>query len=181
MAGMEIRPLEISDAPVYRAFRLRGLREHPDAFTSSFEEETLRPLADTEKRLAASTSEKLWGAFVEGEGKGGGPVMAGMVGLSRETRLKSRHKASLVSMYVAEEYSGQGLGRALVDTVLQAAKTWGVELVILTVTDSNRQAMALYESAGFSSFGTEPDAIRVNGVSLGKTHMYRQLTHARSS
>lgn len=171
---MKIRRLEISDAPVYRAFRLRGLREHPDAFTSSFEEETLRPLADTEKRLAASTSEKLWGAFADG-------VMAGMVGLSRETRLKNRHKASLVSMYVAEEYSGQGLGRALVDTVLQDAKAWGVELVILTVTDSNRQAVALYESAGFSSFGTEPDAIRVNGVSLGKTHMYRQLTHARSS
>lgn len=171
---MEIRPLEISDAPVYRAFRLRGLREHPDAFTSSFEEETLRPLADTEKRLAATTSEKLWGAFANG-------VMAGMVGLSRETRLKNRHKASLVSMYVAQEYSGQGLGRALVDTVLQAATTWGVELVILTVTDSNRQAVALYESAGFSSFGTEPDAIRVNGASLGKTHMYRQLTHARSS
>jgi len=171
MAGMEIRPLEISDAPVYRAFRLRGLREHPDAFTSSFEEETLRPLADTEKRLAASTSEKLWGAFADG-------VMAGMVGLSRETRLKNRHKASLVSMYVAAEYSGLGLGRALVDTVLQAATTWGVELVILTVTDSNRQAVALYESAGFSSFGTEPDAIRVNGVSLGKTHMYRQLTRA---
>ncbi len=170
---MEIRPLEISDAPVYRAFRLRGLREHPDAFTSSFEEETLRPLADTEKRLAATTSEKLWGAFKDG-------VMAGMVGLSRETRLKNRHKAALVSMYVAEEYSGQGLGRALVDTVLQAATTWGVELVILTVTDSNRQAVALYESAGFSSFGTEPDAIRVNGASLGKTHMYRQLTHARS-
>lgn len=174
---MEIRRLEISDAPVYRAFRLRGLREHPDAFISSFEEETLRPLADTEKRLAASTSEKLWGAFVEGEGDRS--VLAGMVGLSRETRLKSRHKASLVSMYVAEEYSGQGLGRALVDTVLQAAKTWGVELVILTVTDSNRQAVALYESAGFSSFGTEPDAIRVNGSSLGKTHMYRRLTPSR--
>lgn len=166
---MEIRRLEISDAPVYRAFRLRGLREHPDAFTSSFEEETLRPLADTVKRLAASASEKLWGAFAHG-------VMAGMVGLSRETRLKNRHKASLVSMYVAQEYSGRGLGRALVDTVLQEARTLGVELVILTVTDSNRQAVALYESAGFSSFGTEPDAIRVNGSSLGKTHMYRRLT-----
>ncbi|UUZ72152.1 GNAT family N-acetyltransferase [Polaromonas sp. P1(28)-8] len=149
----------------------------PDAFTSSFEEETLRPLADTEKRLAATTSEKLWGAFADGDRS----VMAGMVGLSRETRLKNRHKAALVSMYVAEEYSGQGLGRALVDTVLQAAKTWGVELVILTVTDSNRQAVALYESAGFSSFGTEPDAIRVNGSSLGKTHMYRRLTPSRPS
>ena len=169
---MEIRRLEVSDAPLYRAFRLRGLREHPDAFTSSFEEESRRPLADSEKRLAAATAEKLWGAFVNGE-------MAGMVGLSRETRLKNRHKATLVGMYVAPKHTGRGIGRALVDTVVQDARACGIELIILTVTDSNRQAVALHESAGFSSFGTEPDALRVNGASFGKTHMYRRLTHPR--
>ncbi|MGH8804624.1 MAG: GNAT family N-acetyltransferase [Polaromonas sp.] len=165
---MHIRQLQVPDAPVYQAFRLRGLREHPDAFTSSFEEAAERPLADAEKRLAATSSEKIWGAFVDGR-------MAGMVGLSRETRLKNRHKASLVGMYVASEYTGRGLGRALVDTVLQDARASGIELIVLTVTDSNRQAAVLYEKAGFASFGTEPDAIRVNGVSFGKTHMYLQL------
>ncbi|MGH8857819.1 MAG: GNAT family N-acetyltransferase [Polaromonas sp.] len=164
---MKIRRLNSQDAPVYREFRLRGLREHPDAFTSSFEEAAQRPLADAEKRLAATSTEKIWGAFVDGR-------MAGMVGLSRETRLKNRHKASLVGMYVAAEFTGRGIGRALVDTVLQDARASGIELIILTVTDSNRQAAALYEKAGFASFGTEPDAIRVNGVSFGKTHMYLQ-------
>lgn len=165
---MQIRRLEVSDAPVYRAFRLRGLREHADAFTSSFEEASRQPLVDSSMRLAAMSNEKLWGAFVDGE-------MVGMVGLNRETRLKNRHKATLVSMYVAPEYTGRGIGRALVDTVLQAARASGLELILLTVTDSNRQAIALYEKAGFSSFGTEPDAIRVNGISFGKTHMYLQL------
>lgn len=165
---MQIRRLEVSDAPVYRAFRLRGLREHADAFTSSFEEASRQPLVDSSMRLAATSNEKLWGAFVGGE-------MAGMVGLNRETRLKNRHKATLVSMYVAPEYTGRGIGRTLVDTVLQDARTTGLELIILTVTDSNRQAIALYEKAGFSSFGTEPDAIRVNGISFGKMHMYLQL------
>jgi ribosomal protein S18 acetylase RimI-like enzyme len=165
---MEIRRLEVSDAPVYREFRLRGLHEHADAFTSSFEEVSLQPLAVFEKRLAATSNEKLWGAFVDGE-------MAGMVGLSRETRLKNRHKATLVGMYVAPEYTGRGIARALVDTVLQDARASGLELVILTVTDSNRQAVALYEKAGFLSFGTEPDAIRVDGISFGKTHMYLSL------
>ena len=165
---MEIRRLEVSDAPVYREFRLRGLREHPDAFTSSFEEFSLQALAVAEKRLAATSSEKLWGAFVDGE-------MAGMVGLNHETRLKNRHKATLVGMYVADEYTGRGIGRALVATLLQDAKASGLELVILTVTDGNRQAFALYEKAGFTAFGTEPDAIRVNGISFGKTHMYLQL------
>ena len=168
---MQIRRLEISDAPVYRELRLRGLRDHPDAFTSSFEEESLRSPADTEKRLAATSDTVMWGAFVDG-------TLAGVVGMSRETRLKNRHKATLVAMYVAPEYGGQGLGLALVQTVIQAAKTAEVELLILTVTDTNRQAAALYERAGFASFGIEPDAIRVNGVPFGKQHMYLKLTPA---
>lgn len=168
---MQIRRLEVSDAPVYRELRLRGLREHPDAFTSSFEEESLRSPADTEKRLAATSDTVMWGAFVEG-------TLAGVVGMTRETRLKNRHKATLVAMYVAPEYGGQGLGLALVQTVIQAAKAAEVELLVLTVTDTNRQAAALYARAGFASFGVEPDAIRVNGVPFGKQHMYLQLTSA---
>lgn len=168
---MQIRRLEISDAPVYRELRLRGLREHPDAFTSSFEEENLRPPADTEKRLAAASDTVMWGGFIEG-------ALAGVVGMTRETRLKNRHKATLVAMYVAPEYGGRGLGLALVNTVVQAAGAAGVELLVLTVTEGNRQAAALYERAGFAAFGVEPDAIRVNGVPYGKQHMYLQLTSA---
>ena len=168
---MQIRRLEISDASVYRELRLRGLREHPDAFTSSFEEENLRPPADTEKRLAAASDTVMWGGFIEG-------ALAGVVGMTRETRLKNRHKATLVAMYVAPEYGGRGLGLALVNTVVQAAGAAGVELLVLTVTEGNRQAAALYERAGFAAFGVEPDAIRVNGVPYGKQHMYLQLTSA---
>lgn len=165
---MDIRRLQTLDAPVYRAFRLRGLREHPDAFTSSFEEENLRPLADTEGRLNTPVTEKIWGAFVNGE-------MAGMVGLSHETRVKNRHKATLVGMYVAAEFVGRGLGRTLVNAALQDAREGGVELVVLTVTDSNRAACALYARAGFTAFGIEPDAIRVDGISFGKQHMFLRL------
>jgi RimJ/RimL family protein N-acetyltransferase len=168
---MQIRRLEIPDAPVYRELRLRGLREHPDAFTSSFEEENLRPPADTEKRLSAASDTVMWGGFIDG-------TLAGVVGMTRETRLKNRHKATLVAMYVAPEYGGRGLGLALVTTVVQAAKAAGLELLVLTVTEGNRQAAALYERAGFAAFGVEPDAIRVNGVPYGKQHMYLQLTSA---
>ena len=164
---MQIRRLYPADAALYQAFRLRGLREHPQAFTSSHEEVSLQPLALAEKRLAAA-SEKVWGAFVDG-------VLAGMVGLNHETRLHNRHKATLVGMHVADEFAGQGVGQALVATAVQEAKLSGVELLVLTVTDSNRRACALYERAGFLTYGIEPDAIRVAGVSLGKQHMYLQL------
>jgi GNAT superfamily N-acetyltransferase len=165
---MHIRKLDVPDAAVYREFRLRGLREHADAFTSSYEEENARPLADTEKRLSPAGDTVMWSAFVDG-------AMAGVAGLNRETRLKNRHKATLVAMYVAPEYQGHGLGRALVGTVLDAARAEGVALVVLTVTAGNREATTLYEKCGFKSFGIEPDAIRVNNISHGKQHMYFQV------
>ncbi|MDB5886914.1 MAG: GCN5-related N-acetyltransferase [Polaromonas sp.] len=167
---MHIRRLQPSDAPLYRAFRLRGLREHPDAFTSGFEEENRRPLLDSEKRLASAGAEKLWGGF-SADG-----ALAGMVGLSHETRAHNRHKATLVGLYVAAEFTGQGLGRALVQTAVQDARASGVELLVLTVTKGNRRAGSLYDDAGFAVFGLEPDAIRVNGVSFDKQHLYLQLS-----
>jgi hypothetical protein len=36
---MGIRSLTATDAARYQPLRLRGLREHPDAFVSAFEEE----------------------------------------------------------------------------------------------------------------------------------------------
>ena len=165
---LQIRRLEVSDAPVYRAFRLRVLHEYAEAFTSSFEEESIKLLLDTEKRLRAVETSKLWGVFASGQ-------LAGMVGLNLEMSLKNRHKGLLVSMYVAPEYAGRGLGCLLVDAVLHDAVACGLESILLTVTDSNQAAIALYQKCGFTAFGTEPDAIRVNGASFGKIHMYRSL------
>lgn len=164
---MHINALGPADATAYRALRLRALREHPDAFTSSFEEEAERPLADTTQRLS-NPAERLWGAF-------DGPQLVGMVGMSRETRVKNQHKAHLVGLHVAPEHAGQGVGAALVAAVVQHAAAHPLALLVLTVTDGNQAAQALYERAGFTSFGVEPDAIRVNGVRLGKRHMALQL------
>lgn len=170
---MQIRRLVPADAACYQRFRLRGLREHPEAFTSAYEEVALQPLSTPERRLA-SPDEKLWGAF-----EGGTP--AGMIGLNHETRLHNRHKATLVGMYVASEFAGHGLGQALVQTVLQEAHDCLVELIVLTVTEGNQAALALYRRAGFAAFGLEPDAVRVRGASLGKIHMALQLPCAASA
>ena len=164
---MHIQRLDLTHSTAYRALRLRALQDHPDAFTSSFEEEAQRPLADTTQRMTAP-AESLWGAF-------DGPQLVGMVGMSRETRVKNRHKAHLVGMYVAPEHAGHGVGAALVAAVVQHAAAHQVALLVLTVTDGNQAAQALYERAGFVSFGVEPDAIRVQGVRLGKRHMALQL------
>src|SRR3569832_2002775 len=161
---MEIRRLTIDDAPAYRTLRLRSFREHPEAFTTSYEELERQPLADTEKRMKAFNM-KFWGAFDDGR-------LCGYVGLVRETRAKSRHKATLVGMYVEPEYAGRGIGRELVDRLVAEARADGLVLIVLTVTAGNERASGLYERCGFRSFGIEPKAIKVAGAYFGKNHMY---------
>jgi len=165
-----LRRLAPADAAAYRALRLRGLREHADAFTSSYEEDHAKPLATTEARLAPDSDDMVWGAF-------SGAALAGVVGLGREARAKNRHKAVVFGMYVAPEHSGNGVGTALLARVIEAARTCpGIEQLVLTVTDGNARARGLYETAGFRSFGVEPRAIRVGDRYYGKQHMILFLT-----
>src|SRR6476469_425406 len=104
---MEIRRLGVADAGEYRALRLRSFREHPEAFTTSDAELEAQPASETAKRFE-SPHAKFWGAFDHGE-------LCGYVGLEREARTKSRHKATLIGMYVVPEKGGRGMARALVE------------------------------------------------------------------
>lgn len=167
---MMIRRLTTADAAALRELRLRALRECPDAFTSSYEEEAPRPLEDSARRLA-NPDIAFWGAWE-------GDALVGMVGLDRETRAKNRHKATVVAMYVAPGQAGRGAGRALLDALVAHARSEGLSQLVLTVTEGNARATRLYERAGFRSFGVEPRAIRVNGRDLGKNHMALALDAA---
>jgi ribosomal protein S18 acetylase RimI-like enzyme len=162
---MLIRRLAPADASSFRALRLRALREHPDAFTSSWEDDREQPLEVSAARLAGHA---FWGAYQ-------GAELYGFVGLERETRAKNAHKATVVAMYVAPEVGGQGVGRALMEALLAHARAQGVASLVLTVTEGNGPARHLYEALGFRSFGSEPDAIRVDGRPYAKNHMHLDL------
>jgi ribosomal protein S18 acetylase RimI-like enzyme len=162
---MQIRRLGPADAVTYRALRLRGLREHPDAFTSSHDEEAAKPLAATEARLSPEAGGGMWGAIVDGD-------LVGAVGLLREPRVKNRHKGDVFGMYVAPEHSGRGVGTALIRHLIgEARREPGLLQLVLTVTDTNASARGLYEKAGFRSFGVEPRAIHVGDRFYDKNHM----------
>jgi ribosomal protein S18 acetylase RimI-like enzyme len=171
-ADISIRRLTSADAAAYRALRLRGLDEHPDAFTSSVDAEAAKPLSATEARIAPDSPDWVFGAFV-------GDTLAGVVGLAREARAKNRHKADVFGMYVAPDFRRRGIGRALLRHLVAAAEQEaGLEQLVLTVTNSNDPARLLYESEGFRSFGIEPRALRVGDVYFDKNHMVRFLAPA---
>lgn len=164
---MDIRRLLPADAPAYRTLRLRALWEHPEAFTSSYAEDEREPVEASEHRLAHAGN-AFWGAFE-------GDALCGIVGMERKHRPKERHKATVVGMYVEAEKAGRGIGAALMEALVAHARREGIQVLVLTVTEGDGPARRLYERVGFRAFGTEPDAIRVDGRGYAKVHMVKEL------
>jgi ribosomal protein S18 acetylase RimI-like enzyme len=171
---VKIRCLTEPDVPSFRDLRLFALQESPTAFCSSYEQETRWPLADFAKKVLTPNEpdSRMFGAFTA-EGR-----LAGMLGLLRDPRPKRAHIATLWTMYVHPEFRGQGVGAALIDESLTYARRLGLRLLILTVTDGNTAARALYAARGFQRFGLEPDALLVGGQLYDQEHMALRLAPA---
>ncbi|WP_210364003.1 GNAT family N-acetyltransferase [Bacillus sp. REN3] len=151
---MEIRRLSGQDADIYRAIRLDGLQQNPEAFGSSYEEEKGYTLERFRDRLQAENT-FTYGAF-------DGPELVGVVTLVPEGKMKMKHRANIYAMYVKPETRGKGAGKQLVETVVsQARKLEEIERIYLTVVASNEPAKRLYSSIGFEVYGLDKKALRV--------------------
>ena len=99
-----------------------------------------------------------------------------MLGLYRENLRKAAHKAHLWGMFVLATHRRQGLAARLLEAAIRYARTIdGITSVQLSVSDSAIGAQRLYESAGFKTWGIEPDAIRVGTQSQRDHHMHFSL------
>jgi ribosomal protein S18 acetylase RimI-like enzyme len=145
---------------------------HPDAFTSTRSDREGLALTWWEARLHAgpAASQRVFGAFVSDR-------LAGVAGVSFETRDKSRHKSLLFGMYVPESERQQGIADQLVRAALDAARARpGVRVMQLSVTEGNVPAQRLYEKHGFVTFGTEPLAMALADGFASKAHMWAKLS-----
>lgn len=162
-----IRRITADDADVWWQLRLRAVTEEPHAFITSASEERERGPEDFCTRLAEGAPH---GDFVLGAWDD--EVLVGTTGVFRTMRPKVDHRAFIWGMYVAPEARGRGWGRRLLDTAVAGAHAIdGVEWLGLSVTASNTSALVLYLSSGFTIWGTEPDALRVDGVRLDEHHL----------
>lgn len=168
---LTIRLLGPTDLPAYKALRDVGLRNDPEAFTTDFNAGSARPAASYATRLGQPPEDHvILGAF---DAAG---AMLGAVVCERESRLKKRHEAALVGMIIAPEVRSRGIGKALLAEFVKLARQLpGLEQVVLSVTASNAQALALYEHAGFVRYGLLPRAIKIDGRYHDKALMVKVL------
>jgi ribosomal protein S18 acetylase RimI-like enzyme len=159
-----IRLLTTADAARYREVRLEGLTLHPEAFSSTFERESEKPLPWFEDRI---TQGNVFGAFVGGE-------LVGVAGCWPQDGPKVSHKAALWGMYVRPAARSSGLGRRLVEAVVNHASE-RVEQLQLSVVSANVDACRLYRNMGFSEYGREMKALKQDGQYYDEILMVRFL------
>ncbi len=83
-----------------------------------------------------------------------------LAGLDKiHNRIKTRHRVDL-GISVLKEYWGLGIGRALLEACIELSKEAGYEQLELEVVSDNLNAIALYESAGFTEYGRNPRAFK---------------------
>ena len=120
-------------------------------FNTEYEEFTPGPRVLAERvrfLLAAGDTEILLG----GDGPEGVAVLRFRAAIWAEAL-----ECYLAELYVAPDWRGQGLGRALMMAAIELARTEGAKYMDLGTSEADVAARALYESLGFTNREGRPD------------------------
>ena len=148
-----IRRLDGSDAGHFRSLRLEGLSRYPEAFAASWDAEVSKPIEWFGERLERNVVFGGWRAA---------STLVGVAGLHVPEAAKSSHRGELWGMFVLPEARETGLATALLTCIIEHAKSV-VEEIHLSVVTTNIAAVQLYTKAGFTQFGLERRALKVEG------------------
>jgi len=166
-----IRQLQVDDAAAYAELRRKMLVDSPLAFASSPTDDMFASVEATRDRLRWAPESVIFGAFA--------PDLVGAVGLYRDRHVKSSHKAHLWGMFVVPGHRRRGIAVDLMNETIQYARSLNeVSWIQLSVSSAAPAARALYERFGFRLWGTEPDALQLDGQSVVEYHMALRLEDA---
>ena len=87
-------------------------------------------------------------------------VLAGNAMLTMNSRIKTRHRAS-VAIGLKKEYWGLGIGAALFREMIAIAEERGLDHLELDYIEGNDRARRLYEKMGFVEVARVPDVYRL--------------------
>lgn len=154
MTTLHHRPATESDfAALHRLYNLERDVNHQIGWDAT-DEGGFRAIFD-EKMIGGGGEQ-----FVVTEGEDGE-----VIGSYRVHRFKHRmrHVAHIASVGLMPSVQGRGIGRRMMEGIIERLKGDGIKRIELTVASDNPRAMWLYESLGFAREGVFPRYFRRAG------------------
>lgn len=161
----EIRPVHPCDAQGINALRrMPGVIENTMGMPSERVQRTEAALANPD-----ANSHQFVAVITEN----GAEKVIGMVALMVESRPRQRHCGG-IGLMVHTDFQGQGIGKALLETVLDVADNWlMLKRVELGVYHDNMRAQNLYKAHGFEIEGVKRMAVIRGGAYIDEIMMAR--------
>ena len=162
------------DAPDYRKIRLEALSNNPDSFGTMYHEEAIMTIDKFRERIPVGKNNFILGCYKDKE-------LTGIVAFHQGSRMKVRHKAYIRSMYVRPKYREKGIGKLLLNELIERAKAINeIEILLLDVVTNNRIAKQLYLSFGFQIYGIEKMAYKLNHQYFDMEYMSLRIKSLQS-
>lgn len=89
--------------------------------------------------------------------------------------------ATLMHSYLAPYARGHGLARMMTEAVEECARALGYQVLNLDVRETQTAAIRLYETLGYTHWGTHPHYARVGGEVVGGYFFTKRLQDTRPS
>lgn len=141
-----IEPITPRNAFVFKAVRLHALQDTPHAFGSTYARESEFRDSEWQSRVERMNGEKGAG-FLAMDGE----TPCGIAGSFLDQNDPSQ--AQLISMWTAPTHRQRGIGRLLVNAVVNWARQRNVRTLLLMVTSNNEPAIRFYEHLKFTRTG----------------------------
>lgn len=146
---INIRPFQQQDYPQVQSIYQKGIETGNATFQT-----TVKDWENWQRSVIPHTG---FGAFE-------GDILMGWVSLSPVSDRCAYKGVAEVSIYIAPEYQGKGIGKQLLKFILTHSEEFGIWTVQAGVFPENISSIRLHISCGFREVGTREKIGKLNGV-----------------
>jgi len=149
----------------------KATNEDLSSITEIYNEAILQTIATFDTEIKTMEEQKVWFASHDSEhpilvAEQNG-IIVGWASLSRWSDRCAYSGTAEISLYVKEEYRGKGIGRKLLEAIMENGQKVGLHTVIARITEGNLPSVSLFASEKFEHVGTMKEVGQKFGKILG--------------
>ncbi len=164
-----IRLLNINDSEGFRTLRLNSLKEDPDSWLATYDEEKDLPNISFANKIQFAYSSPIFGFYGYFEAN----KLLAYAQLSSSYWNKKKHIVTLYDVCVSKDARRKAVGTRLINFIIEKAKTVPyIEQIQLRVNSRNPGAISFYEKLGFIKTAVFPESVKEIDGTYQEEYLY---------